>query len=92
MTIDDLIDLIDGNSKENEKYLYLLNAMNDWPNEVDSVSEYYLKVKFFLKIDEITLSKVQRAMKKKQIDLIKNNAWNLESISELILFLKQNNS
>ncbi len=91
MTIDNLISLIDKNSKESKKYLHLLNAINGWPTEVDSIPEYYLKVKNFLKIDKITLKNAQRAVKNKQIDSIKSNIWNLESISELILFLKLNN-
>jgi hypothetical protein len=89
MTIDDIIDLIDLNSSESEKYSHLLNAMNDWPTKVDTVSEYYLEVKHFLKIDEVNLSTVQKAEKHKKMDIFKSNAWNLESVSELILFLKE---
>lgn len=85
MTEIDILALIDKNSIENKKYLHILNAMNDWPTEVGSVSDYYSKVKNFLSIDEITFKKVKNAIKCKKA---KNNSWNLESISELILFLR----
>jgi len=87
MNIESIINLIDSNPIENKKYQHLLNAINDWPNEVENISEYFNEVKNFLNINSIELGKVISANKKNVFD--EKNAWKHESVSELILFLKE---
>lgn len=86
MKIEDLIYLLD--ESKNKSYEHLLNAIMDWPNEVETVSDYYIAVKKFLKIENINVSLLEKS--KLNINVNKH-IWELESISELINFLKRNN-
>lgn len=86
MKIETLIDIMDMNSENYKKYENLYYAINDWPIEVNTVAEYYDEVLSFLKIDEINLDNIQKAVKSKIFNV--QDAWKDESISELILFLK----
>lgn len=86
MNLDKLIELIDAN--QHKKYIHLLNAMMDWPIEVETVEDYFNQVKEYLDIEEINTQLIVE--KKKKIKLIIGSIWNLESISELLLFLKFN--
>lgn len=91
MTDEDIINLLDIEPIINARYNHLLYAITDWNNEVINVDDYLIQVKTYLNINEIT----SEVLKSKVKSFTINNSediWNLESISELVIFLeKQNN-
>jgi hypothetical protein len=84
MKVEELIDLVENNHNKME-LVHLLNAISDWPCSIDSVYEYFLNVKSFLEIKTISIELINKKMLK--IDML-SYVWELESISELILFLE----
>lgn len=86
LSTEELIDFIDNNPLSSKKYECLINAINDWPNKIDKVEDYFNQVKKFLDVEEIDFKTIKK--KKKKLKFTGNNAWELESISELLLFLK----
>ncbi|MFY7671184.1 hypothetical protein ACOSP6_08840 [Tenacibaculum sp. MEBiC06402] len=85
MNIDELIDIIDSNLPESQHYLNLFNAINDWPDEINEVSEYYEAVKEYLNIESENVEEIKKAFR-----LVKHkdsDFWKLESLCELIIFL-----
>ena len=85
MNLEELIYLIDINLPENRHYQNLLYAINDWPDEINEVSEYYEAVKEYLNIEAVNIEEIKKAFR-----LVKHkdsDSWKLESLSELIIFL-----
>ena len=82
-TFEELYDLLYKQHQKDLYYLYI--AMNDWPVEVDSVSEYLSQVKNFLNIEYIDIEILKNKIE--IINVIKN-AWAVESITGLILFIE----
>lgn len=87
MDIEDLINLVETNSNRKE-ISHLLCAISDWPYNICSIEEYFLAVKAFLSIGKIDVLKIKERIN--CFNLL-DNIWELESISELILFLEYYN-
>ena len=91
MKIESLIVLIERSSNEEIKVKglsNLLNAISDWTVEVDTVEEYLRLVKMFLDINELDFRLIEE--KTSEIDYQKFSS-EVESISELLIYLKKNN-
>ena len=63
MNLEELIYLIDTNLPENRHYQNLLYAINDWPGEINYVSEYYEAVKEYLNIEAVNVEEIKKAFK-----------------------------
>lgn len=87
MKVEDLIFLYE--ETNNKCYEHLLNAISDWPIEIDNVNEYYISVKEFFKIDYISISSLEESRLKIDVSVY---SWELESLSELIYCLKCNDN
>ena len=87
MKVEELIDIIEKNQKQ--EFTNLLSAISDWPSNIDSVEEYFFKVKSFLGIKTINIELIKK--KVSEIEVL-SHVWELESISELILFLEVSKS
>jgi len=63
----------------------LLQAMTDWPSRIDSVSNFLVEVKYFLKIDNLDHKSI--SLKMNELDAAQY-AWQLESLSSVIDILE----
>lgn len=85
MTLDKLIDLVEGNTEEDNPYSFLLNAINDWPGDIQTYQEYLIEVKSFLEIEQIDIALIRKKIKEGEFS---TNIWKIESITGLLKFLE----
>ena len=88
MKVIDIIKVIE-DGEETESLTHLLDAISNWPKEVLTSDEYVVEIMRFLKIEELDVYKIKERMSKFSF---KTNAWNLESISEFLLFIEKNSN
>ena len=69
----------------------LLEAINDWPVEIETVDDYFKEVLGFLGLESSEASLISIRNRMKPID-IKTNAWRLESIESLLLVFQSDKS
>ena len=72
-----------------QKIASLLEAINDWPVEVQTTDAFFGEVKNFLKIDALTYQAINAKMKGLDPG---RYAWQLEALTSLVQIEHQDNS
>jgi hypothetical protein len=92
MTIDEIYKLRHSGYFANEnvpKIDLFLQAVTDWPTEVNTVRDFLTEIGVFLKIDSLTYESISTAIKKIEPA---NHLWQLESLTSILELIKINNS
>jgi hypothetical protein len=92
MTVDQLYEFVENavvDETNRQKIALLLEAMNDWPIEVQTTDAFFTEVKNFLKIDALTYQAVEAKMEGLDRE---GSAWQLEALTSLVQIEHQDNS
>lgn len=84
MTIDKLYDLRDNSilgEKDKNIIDLLLQAITDWPTQVDTVEKFIIEIKTFLKTNILNYEEINAGMKKVDPE---SSLWQIEALSSVL--------